>query len=167
MTASSRSDASVPAGCLPGEAGLLLGRRPLLATGLVVAAGALTACGGSGGGRASGGASATSPTASSAGGSGANGLVKLADVPVGGAVSAKAADGSTVIVAQPRAGEAVAFSAKCTHMGCTVAPAGAQLKCPCHGSVYDALTGKNVSGPAPRPLPPISVSVTGGEVVQA
>lgn len=49
MTASSRPDASVPAGCLPVEAGLLLGRRPLLATGLVVAAGALTACGGSGG----------------------------------------------------------------------------------------------------------------------
>lgn len=167
MTASSRPDASVPAGCLAVEAWPLLGRRPLLATGLVVAAGALTGCGGSNGGKASGGASPSSPTASSAGGSGANGLVKLADVPVGGAVSAKAADGSTVIVAQPKAGEAVAFSSKCTHMGCTVAPAGAQLKCPCHGSVYDALTGKNVSGPAPRPLPPIQVSVTGGEVVQA
>ena len=167
MTASSRPDASVPAGCLAVEAWPLLGRRPLLATGLVVAAGALTGCGGSNGGKASGGASPSSPTASSAGGSGANGLVKLADVPVGGAVSVKAADGSTVIVAQPKAGEAVAFSAKCTHMGCTVAPAGAQLKCPCHGSVYDALTGKNVSGPAPRPLPPIQVSVTGGEVVQA
>jgi len=93
--------------------------------------------------------------------------VRLADVPVGGAVAAKAADGSTVIVAQPKAGEAVAFRAKCTHMGCTVAPAGARLKCPCHGSVYDALTGKNIAGPAPRPLPPISVTVTGGEVVQA
>lgn len=167
MTASSRPDASVPAGLLAGEAWPLIGRRPLLATGLAVAAGALTACGGSDGGKASGAASASSPTASSAGGSGSNGLVKLADVPVGGAVSAKAADGSTVIVAQPKAGEAVAFSATCTHMGCTVAPAGARLKCPCHGSVYDALTGKNISGPAPRPLPPISVSVAGGEVVQA
>ena len=167
MTSSSRPDPSVPAGCLAAEEWPPLGRRPLLATGLVVAAGALTGCGGPGGGKASGGASPSSPTASNAGGSGANGLVKLADVPVGGAVSAKAADGSTVIVAQPKAGEVVAFSAKCTHMGCTVAPAGAQLKCPCHGSVYDALTGKNVSGPAPRPLPPIQVSVTGGEVVQA
>ena len=167
MTASSRPDASVPVDCRPVEPGPLLGRRPLLATGLVGAAGALTACGGSGGGTASGRASPSSPAASSAGGSGAKSLVKLADVPVGGAVSAKAADGSTVIVAQPKAGEAVAFSAKCTHMGCTVAPAGARLKCPCHGSVYDALTGKNISGPAPRPLPPFSVSVTGGEVVQA
>ena len=167
MTAPPAQTRQSPPTAFPVEAGPLLGRRPLLATGLVVAAGALTACGGSNGRQASGGASPSSPTASSAGGSGANGLVKLADVPVGGAVSAKAADGSTVIVAQPKAGEAVAFSAKCTHMGCTVAPAGAPLKCPCHGSVYDALTGKNISGPAPRPLPRIQVSVTGGEVVQA
>ena len=167
MTASSRPDASVSAACPPLEPGLLLGRRPLLATGLVVAAGALSACGGSGGGEASGGASDPASTASGPAGSAPNGLVRLADVPVGGAVAAKAADGSTVIVAQPKAGEAVAFSAKCTHMGCTVAPAGARLKCPCHGSVYDALTGKNIAGPAPRPLPPIAVTVTGGEVVQA
>ena len=167
MTASSRADASDPADCLPVEPGPTLGRRPLLATGLVVAAAALTACGGSGGGKASGGAPGPASTDSGPAGSGSNGLVRLADVPVGGAVAAKAADGSTVIVAQPKAGEAVAFSARCTHMGCTVAPAGARLKCPCHGSVYDALTGKNISGPAPRPLPPIQVSVTGGEVVQA
>lgn len=167
MTASSRADASAAADCLPLVPGPTLGRRPLLATGLVVAAGALTACGGSGGAKGPGGASGPASTSSGPAGSASNGLVRLADVPVGGAVAAKAADGSTVIVAQPKAGEAVAFSAKCTHMGCTVAPAGARLNCPCHGSVYDALTGKNISGPAPRPLPPIQVSVTGGEVVQA
>ncbi len=59
----------------------------------------------------------------------------------------------------------MAFSAICTHMGRTVAPAGKQLQCPCHGSVYDAATGKNLSGPAPRPLSPVSVHVAGGEVV--
>ena len=68
-------------------------------------------------------------------------------------------------MAQPTAGSVVAFSAICTHLGCTVAPQGKQLDCPCHGSVYDAFTGKVINGPAPRPLPSIPVTVQGGQVV--
>ena len=48
-----------------------------------------------------------------------------------------------------------------------MAPAGKQLQCPCHGSVYDATTGAVLSGPAPRALDKIAVSVEGGEVVPA
>jgi Rieske Fe-S protein len=84
---------------------------------------------------------------------------------VGGAVAAQGADGKPIIVAQPKKGDIVAFTAICTHRGCTVAPAGAQLRCPCHGSVYDAFTGKNLSGPAPAPLAAVKVSVSGGQVV--
>ena len=73
--------------------------------------------------------------------------------------------GKAVVVAQPTAGTAVAFSAICTHKGCTVAPAGAKLNCPCHGSVYDALTGKVLSGPAPRALTSVPVTVKDGAVV--
>ena len=51
-------------------------------------------------------------------------------------------------------------------MGCTVAPAGAQLKCPCHGSVYKASDGSVVNGPAPNPLAPFNVSVSGQEIVE-
>lgn len=91
-------------------------------------------------------------------------LTALADVPVGGAVSAKGPDGKPVIVAQPTAGTVVAFSAICTHKGCTVAPEGAEIKCPCHDSLFD-LTGKNTGGPAPSPLAPIAVTVSGGNVV--
>ena len=72
-----------------------------------------------------------------------------------------------MIIAQPEAGTVVGFSAICTHMGCTVAPDGAQLTCPCHGSVFDAATGANVSGPASRPLDAFSVKVDGDQVVQA
>ena len=166
MTASSRPDASVPVDCRPVEPGPLLGRRPLLATGLVGAAGALTACGGSGGGNSLRRSISLQPGGLQRWGVGAKS--RRACGCAGGRGGLGQGRGrSTVIVAQPKAGEAVAFSAKCTHMGCTVAPAGARLKCPCHGSVYDALTGKNISGPAPRPLPPFSVSVTGGEVAQA
>jgi Rieske Fe-S protein len=84
---------------------------------------------------------------------------------MGGAVSATGPKGEKLIVAQPTSGKAVAFSAICTHMGCTVAPSGAKLNCPCHGSVFDALTGKNVSGPAPKPLPAVDVHVADGNVV--
>lgn len=59
----------------------------------------------------------------------------------------------------------MAFSAICTHLGCTVAPAGNRLDCPCHGSVFDAFTGKNLSGPAPRPLPGVVVHVAAGQVL--
>jgi Rieske Fe-S protein len=55
-------------------------------------------------------------------------------------------DGDPAIVARPTANTAVAFSAKCTHMGCTVQPAGSELHCPCHGSKYNALTGAVIQG---------------------
>src|SRR5665647_3196703 len=77
------------------------------------------------------------------------------------------AAGEPVIIAQPEAGTVVGFSAICTHMGCTVAPDGAELKCPCHGSVYEAATGTNIDGPAPRPLDAFNVKVDGDQVVEA
>ncbi len=148
-------------------------RRNVLVLG-AAGAGALvlTACGGSSPGSttpsASGSASAGPPTPSAGSSSGSPAgaaLVKLADVPVGGAVVVKAGDGGSIVVAQPVAGRAVAFSATCTHRGCTVAAKGAQLVCPCHGSVYEAATGTVVKGPAPRPLPPVTVRVQDGAVV--
>ena len=93
-------------------------------------------------------------------------LVPLSEVPVGSAVSVDGPDGP-LLVAQPSEGEAAAFSAICTHQGCTVVPDGEQLRCPCHGSVYEAATGENISGPAPRPLAEVPVQVTGGQVVLA
>jgi cytochrome b6-f complex iron-sulfur subunit len=92
-------------------------------------------------------------------------LAKLADIEVGKCVSAKLPDGKPAIVSRPTSDTAVAFSAKCTHMGCTVQPAGTELHCPCHGSKYNALTGAVLQGPAPEPLPKINVQVTNGEVV--
>ncbi len=65
-------------------------------------------------------------------------------------------------------GDFVAYSAICTHQGCTVAYKDGNLACPCHGSVFDPADGAAVvAGPAPRPLPEIPVKVEGGEVVRA
>jgi ubiquinol-cytochrome c reductase iron-sulfur subunit len=56
-----------------------------------------------------------------------------------------------------------AFSKVCTHAGCPVAlyrRASHQLICPCHQSIFDVEDGaKNISGPAPRPLPALAVGV--------
>jgi nucleotide-binding universal stress UspA family protein/nitrite reductase/ring-hydroxylating ferredoxin subunit len=52
-------------------------------------------------------------------------------------------------------GELHLMSARCTHMGCTVAwnTADHVFECPCHGSRYGP-SGEVVNGPAVRPLPP-------------
>ena len=92
-------------------------------------------------------------------------LAKLADIEVGKCVSANLPDGKAAIVARPTADTAAAFSAKCTHMGCTVKPAGSELHCPCHGSKFNALTGEVIHGPAASSLPKINVQVTNGEVL--
>jgi cytochrome b6-f complex iron-sulfur subunit len=152
-----------------GDADRVLARRPVLAVGGAAAAAALLAA--CGGGDSSAASDTTSSTSSSSSGTSAanpgaaGALVALSAVPVGGAVSAKSADGKPIIVAQPTAGQAVAFSAKCTHMGCTVAPSGAKLQCPCHGSQFDALTGKVEHGPAQAPLAAFPVKVESGSVV--
>lgn len=57
------------------------------------------------------------------------------------------------------------LSAKCTHMGCTVAfePDGDYFLCQCHGSKF-AMSGKVLKGPATRPLPVYAVSMDGNKI---
>jgi Rieske Fe-S protein len=93
-------------------------------------------------------------------------VIALADIPVGGTASAKV-DGQQVLLAQPTAGTVVCFSAICTHQGCTVAPAGKEFDCPCHGSQFAAATGDVLAGPAVKPLNKIAVTVSGDSVVTA
>jgi Rieske Fe-S protein len=63
-------------------------------------------------------------------------------------------------------GEYRALSATCTHLSCTVQYRNDlhQVWCACHNGLYD-LTGRNVSGPPPRPLDTFQVHVRGDEVV--
>jgi cytochrome b6-f complex iron-sulfur subunit len=94
----------------------------------------------------------------------AGALAKLSAIPVGGSIAATQA-GMPITLARPSSGTVAAFSAVCTHMGCTVNAGGPQLNCPCHGSVFNAFTGEVLQGPAPRSLPSIAVHVADGYVV--
>jgi cytochrome b6-f complex iron-sulfur subunit len=55
----------------------------------------------------------------------------------------------------------VVMTAVCTHLGCTVQyePEADRIHCACHGGVYNAYTGANVSGPPPKPLKLFKVAV--------
>lgn len=95
----------------------------------------------------------------------AGGLVAAADVPVGGGVIL--AD-EEVVITQPEDGEFKGFSSTCTHQGCTVGSVSDGLiRCPCHGSRYFIEDGTVENGPATKPLPEVSVSLEGDQIVRA
>ena len=169
-------------------------RRGMLAgVGLVGLAGAITACGAGGSSSsaaaagpaassANGGGGATTATSAapaasaptgsqassspgssgSAGGVAAGALTGTSAIPVGGGMIF---DSQLVVVTQPSAGQFKAFSAVCTHMGCTVNKiANGRIDCPCHGSEYSITDGTVLAGPAPKPLPAKQIKVTGDSI---
>ena len=76
--------------------------------------------------------------------------------------------GQPAVLVHLESGDFVAYSAVCTHRGCTVGYKDGKLACPCHGSVFDpAKDGAVEAGPAPSPLPQIPVEVRNGEVIRA
>jgi len=111
---------------------------------------------------AGGGASSAGGGASSAG---ATVLAKTADVPVGGGTIVT---DKKIVITEPKSGTFKAFSAVCTHQGCTVdSVSGGTINCPCHGSKFSITDGSVVGGPAPSPLPPVNIEVQGNSIVQA
>lgn len=115
---------------------------------------------------ASGGQTATSTSAATSPRPSGTKVADLSSIPVGGSAAATL-NGQPIVLAQPTRGNVVGFSAICTHQGCTVNAGGAVLNCPCHGSTFNAFTGANLSGPAPSPLPAITVTVAGTAVYAA
>ncbi|MGW5422464.1 Rieske (2Fe-2S) protein [Streptomyces sp. NPDC003943] len=89
-------------------------------------------------------------------------LAKTGDIPVGGG---KVLADKGVVITQPKAGEFLAFSARCTHQGCTVGSvADGVIVCPCHQSRFDASDGSVKQGPATRPLEPTPIEVSGDTI---
>ena len=145
-------------------------RRTVVA---VAGAGGLTAvlaaCGGSNsgspgpGGSTNDGGSDPGGRASAPSGTGkGTPLAKASEIPEGGG---KIFAGQKVVVTQPSADEFKAFSAICTHQGCTVSEVkDGTIHCPCHGSRFRITDGSVAQGPAVQPLAAMKVTVVGGEV---
>ncbi len=74
--------------------------------------------------------------------------------------------GEPGLIVRTADGELRAFSARCTHLNCTVQYDSdeRQIVCACHGGVFD-LNGKNIAGPPPKPLLTYSVNVRDDEIV--
>ncbi|MEV8634779.1 Rieske (2Fe-2S) protein [Streptosporangium sp. NPDC051023] len=88
-------------------------------------------------------------------------LAKTKSIPVGGG---KIIQGKWVVT-QPKKGTFRAFSAKCTHQGCTVASvSGGTINCPCHGSKFGISDGAVARGPASRALPSQRIKVSKGVI---
>jgi thiosulfate dehydrogenase [quinone] large subunit len=73
-------------------------------------------------------------------------------------------DGSADILIRDSGGGLRAFSAVCTHAGCTVGYEGGVIYCPCHGGEYSAETGAVIAGPPPAPLAPKQVVEADGQI---
>ncbi|GHE01801.1 Rieske (2Fe-2S) protein [Streptomyces alanosinicus] len=115
-------------------------RRTVLSTGAAALVTPVVACGGT-----------TAPSDTSVA------LGPTSDIPEGGG---KVFKDQKVVVTQPKKGDFKAFSAICTHQGCTVDKvADGTIDCPCHGSKFHVADGSVAHGPAARPLPAKSIKV--------
>jgi Rieske Fe-S protein len=141
-------------------------RRAVVAgTGVLAASAALAACAGYGNQSAaprSEGTPADSGGPAQGAPPGGEGLASTSDIPVGGGA---VFEGEEVVVTQPAAGTFKAFSATCTHQGCTVNKvANGTIDCPCHGSKFAIEDGSVVDGPASRPLAQRQITVSGDTI---
>ncbi|MFE2548093.1 Rieske (2Fe-2S) protein [Streptomyces sp. NPDC059355] len=152
-------------------------RRTVLAAGAATLAGTvLSGCGSDGGSEAAGygagdaggnapGTGQGEPSAGAAAGGGTGGgqaLAQTSDIPVGGG---KVFKDKKVVVTQPMAGQFKAFSATCTHQGCSVASVkDGNIVCPCHQSLFKISDGTVAGGPATRPLAAAKIAVEGDKI---
>ena len=139
-------------------------RRAVLGGVAAVGAGAvLAACGSDEPTSSTGGGDATSDSGSGGDAPAGGEIGTTADVPVGGGTVFQK---EKVVVTQPSEGDFKAFTAVCTHQGCTVGSVkGDTIQCNCHGSQYNAADGKVKKGPASKALAPKTVTVEGDKLI--
>jgi nitrite reductase/ring-hydroxylating ferredoxin subunit len=140
----------------------MISRRGVIATAVgVSAAAALSACSP----EVSNLTSTPAPEEPSTSASIAVAVAKTTDIPIGSGKKFDV-DGVQILITQPRAGEFRGFSAVCTHAGFVMSNmANSEIKCDNHGAVYSADDGSVLSGPAPRALGKVTVTIEGDEVL--
>lgn len=92
-------------------------------------------------------------------------VAKTQDIPINASKIIKFNRRPIILVHTPQ-GQFKAFSANCTHLGCVVEYKAneREFHCNCHGSVFD-LSGRNIKGPAPAPLPPLKVTLSESDII--
>ena len=92
-------------------------------------------------------------------------LASVASIPLGGG---RILGQPPIVLVRPPGGTVRAFSAICTHQGCTVSTVtDGTINCPCHGSQFAIADGSVVNGPAQKPLPAKKITVAGGTITAA
>lgn len=92
-------------------------------------------------------------------------VARISEVPVGGGTIISA---HKIVVTQPKKGTYKAFTAVCTHQGCTVGEIkDGVIQCPCHGSEFSIADGSVKQGPADAPLASYQVTVKGDGITVA
>jgi len=96
-------------------------------------------------------------------------IIEDASFKVGETFSFESKAGTPAVLFRTKAG-IFAYSAVCTHEGCTVAfnSASKNLQCGCHGAVFDPFDGAKVlTGPTNQPLAKIEVATEGSWIVES
>jgi thiosulfate dehydrogenase [quinone] large subunit len=96
-------------------------------------------------------------------------VLALSKIAVGQTHQFSLSNGSPAVLFRTKNG-VFAYSAVCTHEGCTVSykSSNKTLHCPCHGAEFDPFAnGKAVQGPARDPLSTVKVKIEGNWVVLA
>jgi thiosulfate dehydrogenase [quinone] large subunit len=99
--------------------------------------------------------------------SGSSQIIELAKINVGQTHQFALSNGMPAILFRTKTG-VFAYSATCTHQGCTVSYQSSKksLYCPCHGAEFDPFkSGGVITGPALDALPTVKVKITGDWVV--
>lgn len=94
-------------------------------------------------------------------------IAALADIPVGGVLSfAYPEEHDPCLLLRPDEDTLLAFSQKCTHLGCAVTPELEKqcFLCPCHRGYFAVESGRPLAGPPRRPLPRITLESRDGVV---
>lgn len=91
-------------------------------------------------------------------------IATASDVPPGRAVQFTDSSGAPAWLLHEPNGDFRAFSAICTHAGCTVGIQSGEFICPCHGGSYSTNDGSVLGGPPPSPLPRLNIRVIDGDV---
>lgn len=91
-------------------------------------------------------------------------IFAISDLPEGEAKFFEYA-GSSAVLVKTKAGDLIALSAVCTHLGCIVQweKEKQDFLCPCHAGQY-AADGTVLSGPPPKPLAKIPLTVAEGKI---